>query len=54
MSKLKHTNKIKWIVLQPLIGGMPLGFENSFETSCRLGMKPLGLACVVEEQKKPF
>ena len=28
----KQNKQIKWVVLQPLIGGMPLGFENSFET----------------------
>ena len=25
-------NKIKWVVAQPLIGGMPIGFENAFGT----------------------
>ena len=28
----KQNKQIKWVVAQPLIGGMPLGFENSFET----------------------
>ena len=26
------SGKIKWVVAQPLIGGMPIGFENAFET----------------------
>jgi site-specific DNA-cytosine methylase len=26
------TGKVKWVVAQPLIGGMPIGFENAFGT----------------------
>lgn len=28
----KNEKQIKWVVAQPLIGGMPIGFENSFKT----------------------
>lgn len=28
----KQNKQIKWVVVQPLVGGMALGFENSFET----------------------
>lgn len=29
---MENTSKIKYVVAQPLIGGMPLGFETAFET----------------------